>query len=32
MDDIKLAMLGNGEAVQMVMRRLEAFYESIHND
>lgn len=24
MDDIKLAMLGNGEAVQMVMERLEA--------
>ena len=24
MDDTKLAMLGNGEAVEMVMRRLEA--------
>lgn len=27
MDDIKLAMLGNGEAVEMVMRRLEDLHE-----
>lgn len=28
MDDTKLAMFGNGEAVEMVMERMEALHET----